>query len=198
MKPGNDEVKRRIRREVRERRSRMDGAARTRARDTLTAQLANLVAQHGATSVACYAPLGTEPDTSGFLAWAAGHGVEVLLPIARPDFTLEWARLDPESHTAAMSPGRHGILEPHGPRLPAAAAADCELLLIPACAVDGRGGRLGWGLGYYDRLLATLDPRPPVFAVVYDADVLPSVPRDPHDAPITGVVTPSELRRFDG
>jgi len=171
----------------------MSAGERRAAREGLTAQLTALVSGRGARSVTCYLPRTDEPDTTGFLEWAERHDVEVLLPVARADGSLDWAI----HGTDAPVPGRHGVPEPPGTRLPGSAAERAELLLIPACSVDARGTRLGWGLGYYDRTLAGLDPLPPVFAIVFEADLVDALPREPHDVPVTGVVTPERTVRFD-
>jgi 5-formyltetrahydrofolate cyclo-ligase len=181
-----------IRAAVRHRRSTRSESTRQQLRLQLAEQLSNFVTQRGASSVTCYLPILGEPDTSGFLDWAPNHGVDVLLPISREDRGLDWTRL---GH-AGTTTGLHGIREPIGERLPSAVAAHADLLLIPACAVDEHGLRLGWGLGYYDRLLASLSPRPPVFAVLHDDELLPRIPAAAHDVPVDGVITPSQIRLF--
>jgi 5-formyltetrahydrofolate cyclo-ligase len=70
---------------------------------------------------------------------------------------------------------------------------DADLLVVPALAVDGRGWRLGRGGGSYDRVLARVAGVVPALAVVDDAEVLPSVPVEPHDRPVQGYVTPSGI-----
>jgi 5-formyltetrahydrofolate cyclo-ligase len=178
--------KRSAREAVRARRAAMSLEQRIEAAAGLTARLAQLVADRGARSVSCYLPLGDEPDTRPFLAWAREQGLEVLLPSAGEDGLLDWVRDGEEGYVA----GRFGILEPIGERLGQAAAAGVDLMLIPACSVGRDGMRLGWGRGYFDRCLGTMDRRPPVFAVVYDAELVDAVPSEPHDVPVTGIVTP--------
>lgn len=184
--------KRRVRASVRAQRAERPQRERDRAAQQLSEQLISLVSAAGSQCVTAYLPTAAEPDTRGFLAWALRHGVEVLLPISMPDRTLDWTL----HSSAAPAAGRHGILEPVGPRLGSGAAASAELMLVPACAVDETGVRLGWGLGYYDRCLAALEPRPPVYAVVFEAEILPELPSDPHDVPVTGAVSPAGIRRF--
>lgn len=187
-----EDRKRLLRSRVRAQRAQRSPRDRELASERLSEALISLVSAAGARRVTAYLATPDEPDTGGFLSWALSHHVEVLLPISLRDRTLDWAR----HSTAGSVPGRHGIREPAGPRLGSAAPAGAELMLIPACAVDETGNRLGWGLGYYDRCLAALEPRPPVYAVVFPEEVLPEVPRDPHDIPITGAVTAAGIRRF--
>ena len=64
-------------------------------------------------------------------------------------------------------------------------------MIIPAAAVDSEGTRLGWGRGYFDKTIGSMERCPPVYAVTYDSEVLDSLPRELHDQPVTGVVTPT-------
>lgn len=186
--------KRRIRGEVRARRAAMSDEQRRAAGVALTTQLVELVESRGARSVSCYLSLPSEPDTSGFLVWAERAGIDVLLPTSLEGFRLGWIRPDGTGTVA----GAHGISEPHGELLPGDAVGEVDLMLIPASAVDAHGMRLGWGLGYFDRCLESLERRPPVFAVVHDDDVIDRVPAEPHDRPVSGAVTPSRLLLFGG
>ena len=75
---------------------------------------------------------------------------------------------------------------------------DVGLILVPAAAVDRSGVRMGWGRGYFDKTLGSMSSRPPVFAVVFDDELVDELPREAHDAPVDGVVTPSGITRFSG
>ncbi|GAA1609645.1 5-formyltetrahydrofolate cyclo-ligase [Leucobacter chromiireducens subsp. chromiireducens] len=185
-------AKRRVRAAVRASRATRSPSDRSTAAAEISAHLIALVEAAQARRVTCYLATAGEPDPELFLQWATEQGIEVLLPVSLPDHTLAWVL----AGQGDPVPGRHGIREPVGPRLLATAAGSADLLLIPACAVDRAGTRLGWGLGYYDRCLAALDQRPPVYAVVHDADLVAALPRDAHDIPVTGVVTPAGVRRF--
>ena len=72
------------------------------------------------------------------------------------------------------------------------AVNDVDLLVIPAAAVDRSGMRLGWGRGYFDKTIGSMERCPPVYAVVYDSEVVDEVPSDRLDQPVTGVVTPTQ------
>ena len=76
------------------------------------------------------------------------------------------------------------------------AVHDVDVMIIPAALVSATGGRLGWGRGYFDRMLGSMETRPPVFAVVYDHEVVDSVPTEPHDQTIDGAVTPTGIQHF--
>lgn len=171
----------------------MSDEDRASARAALTRRLVELVERTGARSVTCFASLPDEPDTGGFLEWSSTREVAVLLPVTRPGGALEWVR-----HGGGFASGPLGIPEPIGAPADPAEVAGLDLMLIPACAVDRNGVRLGWGGGYFDRFLVGLETRPPVYAVVFDEDLVPRLPRESHDVPVEGVITPSGVRRFAG
>ncbi|WP_278314225.1 5-formyltetrahydrofolate cyclo-ligase [Lolliginicoccus levis] len=137
--------------------------------------------------IAAYAPSGTEPGSVLILEALAGAGFEVILPVMRPGKALDWSRF---SGAAGFREARYGILEPDGPLLGPRAVQECGVVLVPALAVDRMGTRLGRGSGFYDRALGALARRPPLVAVVRDKELVASLPADPHDVRMDGVITP--------
>mgnify|MGYP001367839619 CR=1 FL=1 len=184
-----DAEKRRLRATIRARRAERSAEERATAAEALAGQLSTLVAARGGRSVSCYLPVGGEPDTRPFLEWARAQGIEVLLPSAREDGLLDWIRDSGEGTVV----GGFGIPEPLGEHLSPLAVSDVDLMLVPACAVDRSGMRLGWGRGYFDRNLGSMDRRPPVFAVVFEDEIVDELPSDLHDVPVTGAVTPERI-----
>jgi 5-formyltetrahydrofolate cyclo-ligase len=73
---------------------------------------------------------------------------------------------------------------------------DVDLILVPAASVDRTGMRMGWGRGYFDRTLGSMEQCPPVYAVIFDRELVDSVPSEVHDKRVDGVVTPSAIIRF--
>ncbi|MCW2839654.1 MAG: 5-formyltetrahydrofolate cyclo-ligase [Aeromicrobium sp.] len=140
--------------------------------------------------VACYLSMPAEPGTGPLIAGLLARGAEVVVPISRHDHTLDWVAYDPAAPVVASS---LGIREPDGPTLGAAALDDCAVVIVPALAVDHEGHRLGRGAGYYDRALTRLSA--PRCALVFTHELLPEVPREPHDVPVQMAVTPSGLFR---
>lgn len=182
------DAKRALRSELRERRRLLSPVAREHAEAGIARQLGALVSQTGARSVSCYLATPTEPGTRTFVTAATARGVRVLLPITRVDGLLDWVVADP---TAAVTTGLVGVPEPEGELLGPVAVDDVDLMIVPAAAVDTGGMRLGWGRGYFDKTLGSMQNRPPVYAVVYDSEVIDDVPRERHDQPVDGVVTPT-------
>ena len=186
------EQKSALRAEIRERRAQQTDADRFESAGLFTHYLRRLVDETEARSLCCFVPMSTEPDTRKFISWAHGEGIRVLLPISREDGLLDWVESSAE---AELTLSHVGVPEPAGERLGPDAAADVDLMLIPAAAVDVHGNRLGWGRGYFDRALSGLSKRPDTYAVVFEGEVLPEVPTEDHDHPITGWVTPNGIGR---
>ncbi len=186
-------AKRALRAELRERRRIRSQHERDAATESLTAQLIALTSTLGPRSLSCYLATPDEPQTRPFLRWAAEQGIRVLLPISRDDGLLEWAtydgKLDESLDTLGMPVPTTEVLGP-------IAINDVGLILVPAAAVDRGGMRMGWGRGYFDKTLGSMERRPPVFAIVFDGEVVDELPRETHDQSVDGVVTPSAILRF--
>ncbi|WP_019180305.1 5-formyltetrahydrofolate cyclo-ligase [Microbacterium yannicii] len=182
------DAKRALRADLRERRQLLSDQAREAAEDGIREQLDRLVADHRVRSMSCFLSTTTEPGTRSFVAAAVSRGIRVLLPVTRTDGLLDWAVATDDGDIAE---GMFGLPEPVGELLGPIAVNDVDLLVIPAAAVDGNGMRLGWGRGFYDKTLGSMERCPPVYAVVFDSEVVDEVPSDIHDQPVTGIVTPT-------
>ncbi|HET6300556.1 5-formyltetrahydrofolate cyclo-ligase [Microbacterium sp.] len=187
------DAKRALRAELRERRNMRSEQARAEAAAGIREQLDALVERHGARSVSCFLSTSIEPGTREFVEGAVARGIRVLLPITRKDGLLDWTVADPELDIAD---GLFGQPEPVGELLGPIAVNDVDLMIIPAAAVDESGTRLGWGRGFFDKTIGSMERCPPVYAVVYDSEVLDELPRDLHDQPVDGVVTPTRTMTF--
>lgn len=111
------------------------------------------------------------------------------LPRTLPGGRLEVLRYQPGRLV------RHpwGMLEPaaDAPRVP---LTEIELVLVPGVGFDESGGRLGFGGGYYDRLLPQL--KAVRVGVAHAASLIPEVPREEHDCRMDWLVRPEGLRQI--
>jgi 5-formyltetrahydrofolate cyclo-ligase len=183
-----DDEKRALRAELRERRNLLSESARDAAADGVTAQLDALVDGIGARSISCFLSTTTEPGTRAFVEKAIARGIRVLLPITRNDGLLDWSVAQADGD---ITEGLYGLPEPVGELLGPIAVNDVDLMVIPAAAVDLSGMRLGWGRGFFDKTIGSMEGCPPVYAVIYDSEYLAEVPREIHDQPVDGIVTPT-------
>ena len=191
--PDDPEVQKRVlRAELRERRQNMPAHEREHATEGFTARLEELVGSTGAESLSCYLSMPTEPNTRPFVNWAEARGIRVLFPVTREDGLLDWTVGEDEVETL----GLHGVPEPVGELLGPMAINDVDLILVPAAAIDAEGMRLGWGRGYFDKTLGSMGKCPPVYAVIFDSELVEWVPREVHDQAVNGVVTPTRIIAF--
>jgi 5-formyltetrahydrofolate cyclo-ligase len=83
--------------------------------------------------------------------------------------------------------GQLGILEPDRATAKAVALKDLNGILVPGVAFDESGHRMGRGRGFYDRYLSQFNGKK--IGVCFDIQVLPLVPRDPHDVRMDVIIT---------
>lgn len=188
-------------------------AATRQAEAVALATAAVAAASAAAGPVCCYVPVGPEPGSPHLLEALREAGYEVLLPVLparrrpappdrpapddQPPFTyrplprpepMDWA---PYLGPSRLEDGPLRTRQPNTPRLGASAIAGAGLVLVPALAVDHRGTRLGRGGGWYDLTLPLAGPHTALVAVVRDDELVRTLPSEPHDVRMTGVLTPS-------
>ncbi len=191
METSQRDAKRALRSELIARRARLAPEARAEKSRAIADRLLDVPAFRDARVVALYAALGTEVDPADIARRAAARGVRVAFPrVGRSERRLAFAVCGP----ADLVAGPLGAAEP-----PASAAAldprELECIVMPGVGFSEDGLRLGRGGGYYD---ATLRDLPDVARVglAFDAQIVPSLPREAHDAPMDAVVTESRVLAF--
>lgn len=180
-----------LRARVRDARHALSHAYRERSSAEACARAAALPEVAAARAVLAYVATAEELDPAPLLAALRARGARVALPrVDRPGvLDLHWAEED-----AALEPGPFGILEP-SPQAPRASLEEIDVVIVPGVAFDAEGGRLGYGGGFYDRLLAALPPATAAVGIAFDEQVLEALPAEPHDRPVAVLVTPSTVYR---
>lgn len=189
MTDGPESQKRALRAELRERRRIRTATERAREAAAITQHLIDLTSDLGSKSIAAYLSTPEEPGTREFLSWACENGIRVLLPVSRADGLLDWAPYDGAQEDEDLL----GMPTPTTELLGPIAINDVDLIIVPAASVDRTGMRLGWGRGYFDKTLGSMENCPPVYAVIFDDELVDSVPSERHDQRVDGVVTPSGI-----
>lgn len=141
--------------------------------------------------VALYWPIRDEIDCKPLLTKLVDSGQPVALPVVlAEEMPLEmrlWEDGEP------LYPSGFGTLAP----AETAPVVAPDILVIPLLGFDKSGTRLGYGKGYYDRTLASLERQPLIVGYAFSAQELDFIPRQSHDRPLDLLVTETGLRRFE-
>lgn len=125
-----------------------------------------------ADEVFCYASTEIEVDTRRLIDYCLSHKIPVALPVSL-EHELDFYYID---STTELKKGRYGIDEP--PKDKPAFAGKGTLCIVPALCADGKGLRLGYGKGYYDRFLSNFEGKS---VIICYKDFKREVPAEPHD-----------------
>ncbi len=185
-----------LRRAVLLRRDALPGEERALLSARIVTTILDLPTYQEADVVLAYASFGTELQTDELLRRVLADGKTLVLPrVERGGLGLYEVR----DLAGDLAPGTWGIREPEPDRCPRADTGGVGFALIPGVAFDRRARRLGYGGGFYDRLLAGgLPEGPPLVSGAFEVQILDEVPTDPHDAPVDVVVTEKEVYARDG
>lgn len=176
---GKDE----IRRDMRERRRAVSAAERAAASRSVCRQVLErpeiVAALDAHRPIAVYLASKDELDLGDFISEACRRGGVLVAP--------RWNGTDYEfvalPSSAALVAGPHGIAEPPIGTV----VTGVGVVLVPGLAFTKKGGRLGYGGGWYDRLLAK-EPLAAKLGVAYGFQVVEDLPRESHDQPINDII----------
>lgn len=177
-----------VRQEVLAARSRLSAEQRRGLSGEIGSRLFGLPEFRSASTVMFFASFRDEVDTHPMIRRALAMGKRVVLPKVQGRELKLFAISDFDRDVHA---GAWGIPEPDGPGARPAEAADIELIVVPGAAFDRRGNRIGYGAGFYDKLLASYAGM--TVAVAFELQVLDRAPADPHDVPVKKIVTEARV-----
>lgn len=147
--------------------------------------LSEVLAGYRGVPLSGYMPMRTEIDPLPAMAEAAAHGPVAVPVIIGKGQPLRFRTWTPD---APMIGGSFGALVPQGGDW-----VTPQILIVPLLAFDARGGRLGYGGGFYDRTLEDLRQAGPVMAIgfAFAAQQTDDLPLEPTDQPLDMIVTES-------
>lgn len=173
-------------------------AARAAMPSDSRAEAAKVVARHFFESVplhegevvAAYWRIRDELDCQPILVRLMDANQRVVLPVVvGPEEPLELRVWEPGT---ALYEAGFGTLAPSD----LAPRAEPDVVLMPLLGFDGRGTRLGYGGGYYDRTLARMSKKPRLIGLAFAAQEVEDIPRETHDIPLDAIVTENGVRHF--
>ncbi|MCK4468900.1 MAG: 5-formyltetrahydrofolate cyclo-ligase [Desulfobacterales bacterium] len=105
--------------------------------------------------------------------------------------TMQLMRID--SLDSGLKPGPRGVPEPD-PKHCKVVPIDCiDIAIIPGVAFDEKGGRIGSGKGYYDRLIPKLSITTRKVALALESQIIQQVPVESHDKHVDIVITEKRI-----
>jgi len=148
-----------------------------------------------------YVPFRSELDLTKLIEWGWQSGREVIVPrciAADRSMTLHYLRSWDQ-----LASGAYGIMEPNPLVTPAIEKGFVpDIVFVPGLAFDRKGGRLGYGGGYYDRFaasqleLAGEAARTLWIGTAFEAQLVDEVPLEEHDLPMHGIITELDVYLF--
>ena len=144
--------------------------------------LLNLKWYKKAKSVMYFVSFNNEAHTHDLIKNAFGKKIVIVPKIVNrqiePSMIIDFDNL--------ISSGKFGILEPI--ELMKIAYKNIDLILVVGIAFDKEGYRLGYGLGYYDKLLTKV-PKAVKIGLAFDFQIVDKLPREQYDVPVDLIVT---------
>ncbi len=156
----------------------------------LAGRLSEVLAGFRGVPLSGYMPIRTEIDPLPAMAEAVAYGPVGVPVIQRAGHPLRFSNWTPEG---ALKEGPFGAMIPVEDDF-----FDPEILIVPLVAFDAKGGRLGYGGGFYDRTLQGLRAKRSTLAIgfAFDAQQDDALPLEHTDQPLDMVITESRILTF--
>lgn len=178
-----------LRAEMRRKRRSLSPEEIARKSAVISRKLLSLPEYKSADAVMLYISAFGEVSTRELAELMPADGKRVAAPVCDTE-TKAAAPYYMES-ASRLKRGAYGILEPE--RTEKARIEDFGLIVVPGLAFDLRGARLGFGEGYYDRLLSGTSVTRA--ALCYDFQLMDEIPADALDVPMDIIITERRLVR---
>jgi len=130
--------------------------------------------------------------TENILKRAYSYNKIVVLPVYNTEnFEMELKKVD--NLEKDLNPGPRDILQPDESRCKVVPIDKIDIAIIPAVALDEKGGRIGSGKGYYDRLIPRLAITTRKVALAFEEQIIPQVPIESHDKHVDIIITENRV-----
>ena len=183
--PSVREKKSVLRIRLRDLRDRITATLREEKSEAIRKKAFALVRNSSAKTVHLFLSFGSEPETHSLASALLDAGFRLVVPVVR-EFGLVLVRFEGGTTLRA---GPFGIREPSFV-LPVP-PEEVDLFLLPGLGFDRAGGRIGYGKGYYDRLLR--DTAAPRIALAFQEQIVDRVPLAETDILVDTVITDKEI-----
>lgn len=140
-------------------------------------------------TIGLYAEISEEAPATRYAQWFYEQGHPIALPwFADRGAAMEFRRWDEPFDSDSLELGPWGVRQP----LPDAERLAPDVAFVPLVGFTADGARLGMGAGHYDRWLEA-HPATLAIGLAWDCQEVPFLPTEPHDRPLSAVITPTRL-----
>ena len=178
--------KKEIRKSIIEKRDKVSLSEKHSFDERIYTKVKNLTVYKEANIIFTFISFGSEVDTLKLIEDALREGKTVAVPWINKEKKLMEAKVIRDLKD--MYPGIFGILEP-SPEAESLSPGAIDLIITPGVAFDNKGGRIGYGGGYYDKFLAEVERTIPKIALSYELQRVEELPLEPFDIRITALIT---------
>jgi 5-formyltetrahydrofolate cyclo-ligase len=181
-------MKHRIRKSIKDRAASYSVLEKSRRSGIIKRTLFNREEFKKAKVVMFYVSLKDEVDTLPMIDEALGMGKRVCVPVILKE-EMKLIAGEIKDRAKDLERQHFGIYQPKKDRVKEVPLEDIDLVVVPGVAFDKKNVRLGRGHGYYDRFLSGLPGRTKTIGLAFAFQVLEDLPRDPHDIPVSKLIT---------
>ena len=133
-----------------------------------------------------------EVQTGNIIKRAYSYNKIVVLPAFDPK-TFEMELMKVDKIAQELKPGPRGVPEPNATCCKIVPIDRIDIAIIPGIAFDEKGGRIGTGRGYYDRLIPKLAITTRKVALTLEEQIVPQVPMESHDKHVDIIITDKRI-----
>jgi len=139
-----------------------------------------------------YVSSGSEVNTWDIIKRAYRYSKVVVLPLfGKEKYNVKMMKID--NIETDMIPGPKNISEPNPEKCQVVPMNCIDIALIPSVALDEKGGRIGSGDGYYDRLIPKLPITARKVALAMEYQIIQQVPMTSHDKYVDIIITEERI-----
>lgn len=182
-------MKKNIRKDILQKRMGLSKSQWQEKSQFIFSHLTKLEAIKNSQTVMIFMDFRNEVSTTPIIEWLFHQKKQVIIPRVKKGHSL--LELCIINDFSDMSISSLGIREPKASHNHFALAKDIDFVCMPGVAFTKEGARLGYGGGYYDRLVPLMKKRPPLVALAFELQMVESLPLEPHDIFVDLIVTES-------
>jgi 5-formyltetrahydrofolate cyclo-ligase len=144
-------------------------------------------------SIGVYYPIGSEVNTFDIIKHSIDNKKDVGLPRVIDSTKIEFFKVIEDSfEKIKFTKGKYGVFENS---MSTTSIDQMDLLIIPGIAFDLQGNRIGYGKGYYDRLLSSRKAKY-VIGLAFETQVINEIPNNDYDIPVNIIITEKRTIRI--